>query len=452
MLLETKNHKYQILNRKGIFYIDKHFDDYIQNKVTPSNVKFLKRKYALYKEFGIFSETPIEFTGLIRKERILDSLANTTNIIFELTQSCNLNCLYCCYSEFYEGNFTPRSNKKLDIKKAILLIKYIIELASKYKVRDLMPINLAFYGGEPLFEIKKIKSIIKYVNTKFKNQRFTYSITTNGTLINKYIDYLVKNDFRITISCDGNVIHNSYRVFMNNGETHSTIIKNLLQIKEEYPLFFNTNIAIHSVLHNRNSREEVLDYFKNTLNLTPSISNVSEVGLNNTLKDVFTPKKYNKISKINFGVRDVFLFLNRYTNRTHSNYFDFFAPNETNTFLPTGTCIPFSKRVFLTVDGNILQCEKVNNQLFLGNIEETVNVNFEKIEMEINLAYKKISKQCESCSNSWNCLVCIFHEGIFPTGECKFYKEFDKSEELINLITFLEKHPNKLSEIVNYYA
>ena len=37
-------------------------------------------------------------------------------------------------------------------------------------------------------------------------------------------------------------------------------------------------------------------------------------------------------------------------------------------FLPTGTCIPFSRKLFVTVNGKILPCERIGHNNFLGSI------------------------------------------------------------------------------------
>jgi len=49
------------------------------------------------------------------------------------------------------------------------------------------PIYLGFYGGEPLLEFEKMKIIIDYAeNCNLKYNYLRYSMTTNGTIIDRY--------------------------------------------------------------------------------------------------------------------------------------------------------------------------------------------------------------------------------------------------------------------------
>ena len=75
-------------------------------------------------------------------------------------------------------------------------------------------INIGFYGGEPLLEIDLIKKVVYLIKNKYirKNITFTFSLTTNGVLLNSVnIDFLVENEFELLVSLDGNLNHNSYR-------------------------------------------------------------------------------------------------------------------------------------------------------------------------------------------------------------------------------------------------
>ena len=89
-------------------------------------------------------------------------------------------------------------------------------------------------------------------------------MTTNGVLLNKHMDFLVKHNFEVMISLDGGKHNNSYRVFHNGKSSFEVIIKNLNLLKSTYPDFFE-KVAYNAVLHNRNSVTEVYNYFKKKL-------------------------------------------------------------------------------------------------------------------------------------------------------------------------------------------
>jgi uncharacterized protein len=37
-----------------------------------------------------------------RSKDIINSISNTSQVVFEVTGMCNLKCKYCVYGEFYE--------------------------------------------------------------------------------------------------------------------------------------------------------------------------------------------------------------------------------------------------------------------------------------------------------------------------------------------------------------
>ena len=55
---------------------------------------------------------------------IRNAIANSTHIVFEVTERCNLKCKYCGYGEYYETH-DERHNGELSFKKAKLLLDYL---------------------------------------------------------------------------------------------------------------------------------------------------------------------------------------------------------------------------------------------------------------------------------------------------------------------------------------
>ena len=51
-------------------------------------------------------------TEYITPELVLRNLANLPQLVFEVTDACNLKCKYCAYGEFYD-DFDERENKVL---------------------------------------------------------------------------------------------------------------------------------------------------------------------------------------------------------------------------------------------------------------------------------------------------------------------------------------------------
>lgn len=105
-------------------------------------------------------------------------------------------------------------------------------------------VNIGFYGGEPMIEFDLIKKCIEYAKEIFKGKDIQFSITTNGTLINKkIIRYFVKNKVNLTISLDGpKEVHDKNRRFCNGSGTFDKIISESI-IKISTPIIFVLGVA-----------------------------------------------------------------------------------------------------------------------------------------------------------------------------------------------------------------
>ncbi|MCS7130812.1 MAG: TIGR04084 family radical SAM/SPASM domain-containing protein, partial [Archaeoglobaceae archaeon] len=104
-----------------------------------------------------------------------------------LTPKCNSNCRYC--GGFEEGMMPEK-------------IRYEIEDLRRFVGKS----SIAFYGGEPLLEIDKMKEIMN----KIKAERFI--LQTNGILLDKIEDEYLNKFSTILVSFDGRKsVHEFYR-------------------------------------------------------------------------------------------------------------------------------------------------------------------------------------------------------------------------------------------------
>jgi uncharacterized protein len=142
----------------------------------------------------------------ITPERIKFAMANLPQLVFEITDACNLKCKYCAYGEFYD-DYDSREDKMLSTQKAIRLIDYLVDFWNSDKNNSLKSnLYISFYGGEPLLNISFIRTIVDYIENKTQcpNRTFGFSMTTNALLLHKYMDFLKEHDFNLLISLDGN--------------------------------------------------------------------------------------------------------------------------------------------------------------------------------------------------------------------------------------------------------
>lgn len=374
-----------------------------------------------------FDEQTRPFRSLKGQLTALDisrELANVKNIGFEVTDSCNLNCTYCIYGNYYD-NHDPRLNKKIDTNKAKLLIDYIVcrfNSLDNFSFKN--DVYISFYGGEPLLNIDFIKEIVSYTrNKEDKNLRFKYQMTTNGVYLKKYIDYIVDNNIFLTISLDGSETNDAYRRFRNGKSSFNSVFKTLKFIQNRYSDFFKKCVKFNSVLHNLNNYQEAFSFIYNEFGKIPNFSTLNRTGVKTKSNDEF--EIMYKQREINCGEKlkemEIILdletnsanqfqsFVFNYSGNIYENYNDLLEEDSNVEYLPTGTCIPFSRRIFMTVNNKIFPCERIGHQYFLGEVTDNeVLIDYEKIANTYNSYYKSISVLCSKCFRNKHCLLCLF--------------------------------------------
>ena len=196
-------------------------------------------------------------TKRLASSEITASLVNLKQLIFEVTDACNLNCKYCGFGDIYYG-FEKREAKFLDINKGKALIDYLVNIWNTSRPQAKVPMTfISFYGGEPLLNVPYIKAIVEYVESRNVNREFTFSMTTNGTLLDKYMDYLVAKGFKLLISLDGEGDENGYRVTASGISSFERVFNNAKALQKKYPEYFKNNVNFNTVLHSKSSQSLV---------------------------------------------------------------------------------------------------------------------------------------------------------------------------------------------------
>lgn len=444
---------------------------YIHSKkyfaLKPSNLKQEKLKADYLNSYGL--KKGIDFNKSLdcrlNKKIIENSLANTLQIIFEVTEKCNLSCEYCAYGDLYKEG-SKRESKDMPLNYAIKLLDYLFKLMSSNKNKSVgKKTAFSFYGGEPLLNIKFISEVIKHVKASgIKSIIPMYTMTTNALLLKKNIDFLVENDFHILISLDGNKKNNSYRIYKNKKEAFNEIIENIDFVFSHYPKFFKNNVEFNSVLHNRNSVNEIFNFIHKKYNKKPTIGELNTSGIIEEKKEDFWNKYKNAIESLNQSedyrfireelftsspdINIVSRFIHNYTNNNYKIYKELFEIYDKNNYLPTGTCIPFSRKIFLTASGEILPCERISHDFSFGKInEKEVIINYEgEIVNKINKIYDiLVNKFCSKCYNVDRCQQCIFNLDLSDTNKIKCSGFTNKNnDKIINYCINLLKKDRKL--------
>ncbi len=404
----------------------------------------------------------------INPELIKFQLSNLTQLTFEVTDACNLRCKYCGFGEFYD-NYEKREDKNLSIEKAKHIIDYLVSLWNSHRNASAnRNVYISFYGGEPLLNMSFIKAIVKHIEAiDCKHRFFTFSMTTNAMLLSKYMDYLVEKKFNLLISLDGNEKNTSYRVDHNQKPAFERIIKNVDKLKMAYPDYFETKVNFNSVLHNRNSVEDIFRFFKEKYHKHPSIGEVNSMGIKpekqslfdqmyrNSTESLHQSEHYKEIEKEMFihtaSFQSVCTFIHQYSGFVFQDYTDLLFDKTKVKKIPTGTCLPFSKKMYVTVNGKLKPCERIGHQFALGEVTETeVILNFEAISTKYNSYFAKMEKQCNNCHNTKACTQCIFYlNDLEHNPICEgFMAQTDFKTYYLNQLAFLANNPEDYYRIM----
>jgi uncharacterized protein len=405
----------------------------------------------------------------INTDNISHALVNLKLLTFEVTDACNLKCKYCGYGEFYE-DYDERKNQFLPVSYAKKVIDYLTDFwMGKYNSSSQRRVYIGFYGGEPLLNMPFIEEIVAYINSINLNNKifFEFSMTSNALLLHRYQDFLVKHKFNLLISLDGNRENTCYRVFHNGLPAFDHIIKNIDSLQISYPEYFEQYVNFNAVLHNKNSVESIYSYIKEKYNKIPAIGELNNMGIREDKRELFAQtyrnyeesihqsEHYEKIEKEMFiksaTYQTVCTFLHQYSGYVFKDYIDLMFDADESKRIPTGTCIPFSKKMFITVSGKILPCERIGQQFALGNVDENgVHLDLKAIAEKYNTYYAKLDKQCSACKQIKSCIQCIFNlENLENKPICNgFMNERDFQYYVHKQLMFLAKHPEDYYRIM----
>lgn len=459
------------LDQKGELENMKQHEEVSLLNCSDYQIDYYLNKYKILKSRGYFqSISKPEFISYTHKS-IKHALCNVNNIVFEITNKCNLSCSYCINGPLYNARINYRKHSLLfnDLKATI---DFFLPLwNSTNNNSPLRPITIGFYGGEPLLNFKTIKQIVEYCHNLNLQRIFKFSITTNATLLSKHIDYLVKNDFSITISLDGDKKGQSHRIFKNKENSFDVIYNVLKEIMNKYPTFWNKNISFNSVLHDKNDVNTIHQFILSEFDKVPEIHPLNNSGVRRIMKSRFDKmyRNYNysileknnnidHIKKERFTSDPEIFSLCRFLLWYGRNqYFDYetllYAPN-TIVKSSTGTCFPFSRKFYVTSDKRILVCEKINQKYELGRINENgkLEIDIDCIANKYNQYYQKMFANCKKCYMINGCNQCIFQLNDLdsPKPKCLMYKsEKDMIKYIKHHIDLLESNIVDYSQIIN---
>ena len=404
----------------------------------------------------------------ITSKNVRYNLQNLRQLVFEVTDKCNLNCKYCACSELYR-KYGTREDKNISFTRAKLVIDYLYDLwRDNYSEGSNREITISFYGGEPLMNVPFIKQVIEYVERLEKiGLNYTYSMTTNAMLLDQYMDYLVEKDFSLLISLDGDEFAQSYRVDHSGKDSFDRVFRNIKLLQKTYPKYFKKAVDFISVLHNRNEVESIYQFICTRFDKMPLIIPLNEVGICEEKREEFIQMYRNPVDSFyrsgNCETIESKMFMDSPRVARLANYILCQSENNYNTYnelymnkddflLSTGTCMPFQKKMFVTVSGKILPCERINRQCSVGHVhEDRVELNEEYVADRHNYYVSKHENQCIKCASNRFCMQCVYQNDDICKDDARcprFQSKQDLERKNESVFQFLEEHPHYYRRIL----
>ena len=140
-----------------------------------------------------------------------------TSLTLFLTQQCNLSCSYC----YAQTDTLP--HHKMNWSLAKQAVDFFSEQYQGQRFK------IGFHGGgEQTLEIKLIKQIVAYCHT-LGYPTYSFALTTNGVMNPSVLEYLIENQFALTISIDGPPILQDVQRPFKQGKSSSFYVEATIQ-------------------------------------------------------------------------------------------------------------------------------------------------------------------------------------------------------------------------------
>jgi len=379
----------------------------------------------------------------LKEERIENSDSSFFHLTLNVNQKCNMRCKYCTYSSIYPGyrNYSDKVMSEDVAEKAVDIVEERSE-----REED---ITLSFYGGEPLLNMCLIRKVVKQVEATV-DKKTNFRITTNGLELDKALDFLMEKEFDIQVSLDGpKEIHNKWRKNKKGEGTFERVYGNLKEIEKKDEDFFKENVMINAVIAPPYPISEVKDFFENDpllKKINVELNFMRETGCE--LSQVMNQMEKERYQNMREECKQSYIdeILRDKTDTLTRTFFEKKLIRIKNRdlktisekIIPNGICFPGNNRLFVDVDGSLHPCERVGDNLQIGDVSEGVKKN--KVDKLIQ-RYKEIS--FEDCSDCWAvrlCRLCFAHSN---DGD-NLNKETKRDE--------CKKEKNSLVESLQIYA
>lgn len=355
-----------------------------------------------------------------------------SNTVIEVTQQCNLRCTYCTFGGGFKDHRThsPKSMSIDTLEEAVMA-------AIDHGV-DMDSINIGFYGGEPLLRFDLVRHAVALARRNSAGKPLNFSITTNATLVKKEsAEFLRNNDFSVLVSIDGpKHMHNRYRVYPSGKGSYQSAIDGLKILLNTYPLDMHVRIALNMCIPSIGWARQLQKLWNQEPWLPRGIrARSSVIDLPEGFGVLPAPEgatwqdiRKDWLESMKTGRADISSIISDMFNKKFAiihqrQTFSSFR----NNFFPNGCCIPAVRKIYVTVDGDYLICERAHGCPPIGNLRTGVNVDL--IKQVVNDYTLNSKEDCLNCVAIANCSLCFNHayeDGKFSLQRKRYFCESER--------------------------
>ena len=364
---------------------------------------------------NVLNEILIDEYKSFDKNSPLKKSKNIRLLKIQLGLSCNYSCEYCS-QRFVER--APETNKK-DIDS-------FMEKLNVLEFEESQGLKIEFWGGEPLVYWKTLKPLVAEITKKFESwqNKPAYSIITNGSLLTQeVIDWLIENNFSVSISHDGPGQSVRGPDPFENLELKERVLK-FYKFSKENKRGFSFNPMLH--LKNK-SRKEIYDWFVNftddpgvILGEGGIVDAYDEDGSNNSLQTLKQHFEFRQRNFIDMYSTDGYLGFMNQLDKVNGFIQDLLS-HKKSKFLGQKCGMDDEHVIAVDLRGNVITCQNVsavetgmNGESHLGgNLD-----NYENVAIKTGTHWSN-RPDCASCPVLHVCKgSCLFLQGDFWDVSC----------------------------------
>ena len=343
----------------------------------------------------------------------LEKYKYPTATVLNLTDNCNLACIYCFVQQKHHYMSLEIAKKSVDF----IVNNYNIKEKNNWLYKNEKK-RIGFFGGEPMLMFNSIiVPLVEYIENTYNIEEFDFHITTNGTLLNQEnLQFLHKYKIKPLLSMDGNKETQDHNrpCKDNNISSFNLLDKNIPTILEHFP-----NTAFRSTVYKDTINQiyesylyaeskGFMDYVcipdsrshnwtEDDLNLyKQEILKISSHVLSYYLNNERPKTNFTNLNRALFSIldNDLLITQNEEKNNPHTDLF--------RCGLGTTSCS-------INYKGDIFTCQEQDSRetgdyFYIGNIIDGIDI---KLHFKILKDYLDSNGICEKENECQNCLLKI---------------------------------------------